>query len=153
MSTSQETGTATRGFSKEERAAMKARAVEIKAESRGGSRSKKAAADEAAMLKKIAEMASPDREIAERLHGVVTAAAPELAPKLWYGQPAWARAGKPLCFFRSGQVDKERYSTFGFSTEANLDDDGGLWATSFALTELTEAGEKRIAELVAKAVS
>lgn len=142
-----------RGFSEEERAAMKERAAELKAEACSGRGSKKAAADEAAVLSKIAEMASPDRALAERLHTIVTAAAPELSPKLWYGQPAYAKAGKVVCFFRSGQVDKERYSTFGFSTEADLDDDSGIWPTSYALTELSEAGEKTITELVKKAVS
>ncbi len=141
------------GFSEQERAAMKARAAELRAEARGGKGAKKAAADEEAMLAKIAEMASPDREMAERVHAIVTTTAPELAPKLWYGQPAWAKAGKMVCFFRSGQGDKARYSTFGFSTEANLDDDSGLWPTSYALSELTEAAEKTIAELVAKALS
>lgn len=142
-----------RVFSEEERAAMKERAAELKAEARSGRGSKKAAADEAAVLSKIADKASPDRALAERLHAIVTAAAPELSPKLWYGQPAYAKAGKVVCFFRSGQVDKERYSTFGFSTEANLDDDSSIWPTSYALTELSEAGEKTIIELVKKAVS
>ncbi|MBS3941775.1 MAG: DUF1801 domain-containing protein [Actinobacteria bacterium] len=115
--------------------------------------SKKAAADAAALQDKIAEMASPDREIAERVHAIVMAAAPDLAPKLWYGQPAWAKDGKVVCFFRSGQVDKERYSTFGFSAEANLDDDTGIWPTSYALTELTDAGEQQLTRLVASSVS
>lgn len=139
-------------FSEEERAAMTARAAEARAESRGGRGAKRAAADEAAVLAAIAEMAPSDRELAERVHAVVTAAAPELAPKLWYGQPAWARAGKVVCFFRSGHQDKERYSTFGFSTEANLDDAGGLWPTSYALTGLSAAGETAIGELVRRAV-
>ncbi len=144
----------TQGFSAEERAAMKERAAELKAEARAGGKSaKKAAADEAAVLSKIAQMEPPDRAIAERLHTIVTTAAPELAPKLWYGQPAYAKAGKVVCFFRSGQVDKERYSTFGFSTAANLDDDSGLWPTSYALTALSDAGERTITELVEKAVS
>jgi len=141
------------GFSEEERAAMKARAAELKAEARGGKGAKKAAADEAAMLEKISQMPSPDREMAERVHAIVTSVAPELAPKLWYGQPAWAKKGKVVCFFRSGQGDKARYSTFGFSTEANLDEDSGLWPTSYALSELTETAEKTIAELVTKALS
>lgn len=115
--------------------------------------SKKAAADAAALQDKIAEMASPDREIAERVHAIVMAAAPDLAPKLWYGQPAWAKDGKVVCFFRSGQVDKERYSTFGFSAEANLDDDTGIWPTSYALAELTDAGEQQLTRLVASSVS
>lgn len=114
--------------------------------------SKKAAADAAALQEKIAEMASPDREIAERVHALVMEAAPDLAPRLWYSQPAWAKGRKVVCFFRSGQVDKERYSTFGFSAEANLDDDSGIWPTSYALTELSPAGEKQIAKLVKIAV-
>lgn len=140
------------GFSEQERAGVRARAAELKAEARGGRGGRKAAADEAAVLSAIAEMASPDRELAERVHAVVTATAPELAPKLWYGQPAYARAGKVVCFFRSGQQDKERYSSFGFTPEAQLDEDGGLWPTSYALTELGSAGEAAIAELVRKAV-
>lgn len=139
-------------FSEQERVAMKARAAELKAEARGGRGAKKAARDEAAVLEKIAEMASPDRELAARIHEIVTTAGPELAPKLWYGQPAYARDGKPVCFFRSGQADKERYSTFAFSAEAALDEDGGMWPTSFALTGLDEAGEERIAELVSRAL-
>ena len=141
------------GFSPEERAAMKERAAELKAASRRGNGSKKAAADEAAVLAKIAEMPLPDRDIAERLHNIVTAAAPELLPKLWYGQPAYARSGKVVCFFRSGQADKVRYSTFGFNEEANLDENDGLWPTSFALTQMSEAGAARVAELVKQAVS
>ena len=141
------------GLSEAERAAVKERAAELKTEARRGRGSGKAAAGERAVLAKIADMAPPDREIAERVHAIVTSAAPELAPKLWYGQPAYAKAGKVVCFFRSGQADKERYSTFGFSTEANLDDADGIWPTSFALTELTEAGEATIRELVRKAVS
>jgi uncharacterized protein YdhG (YjbR/CyaY superfamily) len=141
------------GFSAEERAAMKERAAELKDAARRGGSSKKAAADEAALLAKIAEMPLPDRALAERVHAVVTAAAPELAPKLWYGQPAYAKAGKVVCFFRSGQADKSRYSVFGFDVAANLDDDGGMWPTSFALTELSEAGEATINRLVRKAVS
>jgi hypothetical protein len=113
----------------------------------------KAAADEAAVLSKIAEMPEPDRDIAERLHNIVTAAAPELLPKLWYGQPAYAKSGKVVCFFRSGQTDKVRYSTFGFNEDANLDEDGGMWPTSYALSQLSEAGEARIAELVKQAAS
>jgi uncharacterized protein YdhG (YjbR/CyaY superfamily) len=138
------------GFSARERAAMKARAAELR-EERGARGSSRSAKDEAAVLAKIAEMAPPDRVLAERLHAVVTAAAPDLAPKLWYGQPAYARAGKVLCFFRSGQVDGERYSTFGFTPEASLDEDGGLWPTSFAVTRLDDAGEAAIGELVRRA--
>ncbi len=114
---------------------------------------KKAAADEAAVLSKIAEMPMPDRDMAERLHNIVTAAAPELLPKLWYGQPAYAKSGKVVCFFRSGQMDKVRYSTFGFNEDANLDENDGMWPTSYALSQLSEAGEARIAELVKQAAS
>ncbi|GII94146.1 DUF1801 domain-containing protein [Sinosporangium siamense] len=145
-----ETSTPMEGFSEQERAAIKARAKELKA---GGRGSKKAAADEAAVLSAIAGMAPSDRVLAERVHAIVTAAAPELAPKLWYGQPAYARAGKVVCFLRSGQLDKERYSSFGFSVAANLDEDGGMWPTSYALTELSEAAEATIRKLVQKAVS
>ncbi|WP_342779298.1 DUF1801 domain-containing protein [Nonomuraea turkmeniaca] len=105
------------------------------------------------MLAKISEMAEPDRALAERVHAVITTTAPELAPKLWYGQPAYARDGKVMCFFRSGQVDKERYSSLGFTVEANLDADDGIWPTAYALTELSEAGEATLRELVRKAVS
>ena len=142
----------TGAFSEQERAAMKARAAELKAEARGSRNEKKAAKDEAACLAKIAEMASPDRELATCVHHIVTTAAPELAPTTWYGQPAYAKAGKVVCFFRSGLVDKERYSTLGFSVQANLDEDGGLWPTSYAVTGLDDAGEATIAELVKKAV-
>ncbi|MFI6810965.1 iron chaperone [Nonomuraea sp. NPDC050328] len=131
---------------------MKTRAAELKAAARGGRGAKKAAADEAAVLSAIAAMAEPDRALAERVHAIVTDAAPELAPKLWYGQPAYAKAGKVVCFFRSGQGDKERYSTLGFSVEANLDEDDGMWPTAYALTKLTEAGEAAIRKLVQKAV-
>ncbi len=140
------------GFSAEEREAMKSRAAELRAEAKAGKGAKKAAADEAAVRETIAKMASPDREIAVRIHEIVTSTAPELAPKLWYSQPAWARDGKVVCFFRSGQGDKERYSTFGFSTEAALDSKDGLWANAFAVTELTKAGEKTITDLVKKAM-
>ncbi|MFD6988435.1 DUF1801 domain-containing protein [Streptomyces sp. NPDC059943] len=139
------------GFSEQERAAIKARAAELKKETTRG-RGNKAAAEELDVLSKIADMEASDRAVAERIHAVVTANAPELAPKLWYGQPAYARKGKVVCFFRSGHVDKERYSTFGFTTEANLDDDGGLWPTSFAVTELSERTEATIAALVKRAV-
>ena len=142
------------GFSADERAAMQEHAKEMKkAARRGGSAADKAEAAKQDLLAKIAEMDGTDRVMAERVHEIVTTTAPELAPKLWYGQPAYAKAGKVVCFFRSGQADKERYSTFGFSTEANLDDADGIWPTSFALTELTEAGEAAIRELVRKAVS
>lgn len=113
----------------------------------------KAEKDAAALEEKIADMASPDREIAARLHEVVMTAAPELAPRLWYQQPAWAKDGKVLCFFRSGHDDGERYSSFGFSEHANLDDDSGMWPTAFALTELNDATEQQIAKLVEQAVT
>ncbi|AGF73105.1 DUF1801 domain-containing protein [Corynebacterium halotolerans] len=139
------------GFTERERAAMKERAAELRRESerpRGGRK----AAEELDVLAKIEGMDDTDRPVAERIHAIVTATAPDLAPKLWYGQPAYARQGKVVCFFRSGTDDKERYSTFGFTPEANLDDSDGLWPTSFAVTGLTGAAEKAIADLVAKAV-
>ncbi|MBK1786006.1 DUF1801 domain-containing protein [Prauserella cavernicola] len=144
--------TSTGGFSEEERAAMKERAAELKKEATQG-RGNKAAAAELDVLAKIDEMEASDRAVAERIHAIITANAPELSPKLWYGQPAYARKGKVVCFFRSGQVDKERYSTFGFTTEANLDDDSGLWPTSYAVTELGDKAEKAITALVKKATS
>ncbi|MEV4350452.1 DUF1801 domain-containing protein [Actinoplanes sp. NPDC049596] len=124
-------------FSTEERAAMKARAAELKQEQ-----------SEAAVLAKIAEMPQPDRGMAERLLSIVAEAAPDLRPKLYYGQPGWARNGKVVVFFRSGQGDKARYSTLGFSPEARLDDGGGLWPTSYALEHLDDAGAAVIAQLV-----
>lgn len=143
---------AAEGFSAQERASMKARAKELKEEARAAKGAEKAAAEAAAVQAKIAEMASPDRELAERVHVIVLAAAPELAPKLYYGQPGYARAGKVVCFFRSGLGDKDRYSTFGFSSAANLDAAGGMWSTAFALTEIDAAAEAEIARLVKKAV-
>ncbi|MFV2100845.1 DUF1801 domain-containing protein [Micromonospora sp. LOL_024] len=142
----------TDGFSEQERAAIKQRTAELRKETSPG-RGKKAAADELDVLSKIAEMEPSDRAVAERIHVIVTTNAPELSPKLWYGQPAYARKTKVVCFFRSGHADKERYSTFGFTTEANLDDDSGLWSTSLAVTELTDEAEKTITTLVRKAVS
>lgn len=136
------------GSSKEGRAAMKVRAEELHAEASVGRPPGKA---EAAVLAKIAEMAAPDRALAERLHRLIATAAPELVPKLWYGQPAYARNGKVVCFFRSGHDDKERYSTFGFTAKANLDEPGGIWPTSYALTELDDAGAAVLGELVRKA--
>ncbi|MCL2555156.1 MAG: DUF1801 domain-containing protein [Actinomycetia bacterium] len=136
------------GFTEEERDAMKSRAKELKATSRRGPR---AAADaEAEVLAKIAEMAEADRALAERVHAVVRSAAPGLAPKLWYGMPAYARDGKVVCFFQSAQKFKSRYATLGFNDPALLDD-GTMWPTAFALTEWTPAGEERIAALVAQA--
>lgn len=144
-------GTNTDGLSEQERAAVKERAAELKKAS-GRGRGNKAAADEADVLSKIEKMAEPDRGVAERIHSIVTGNAPELSPKLWYGQPAYARKGKVVCFFRSGHDDKARYSTFGFTPEADLDDDTGLWPTSFAVTELTDKAEHAIAALVRKAM-
>lgn len=141
----------TGGFSEQERAAMKARAAELKQEA-GRGRGNKAATAELEVLAKIEEMAAPDRAVAERVHALVTANAPDLAPKLWYGQPAYARKGKVVCFFRSGQVDGERYSSLGFTTEADLDDASGLWPTAYAVSELTVGAEEEIAALVRKAV-
>jgi hypothetical protein len=140
-------------FSAEERAAVKARAAELKAEARRGSAAEKAAADAAAVQAKIAEMPETDRAMAERLHVIVTDAAPELVPKLYYGQPGWARAGKVIVFFRSGLMDKARYSTLGFSVHAGLDEGGGLWPTAYALEQLTDDGARTIGKLVKQAVS
>jgi uncharacterized protein YdhG (YjbR/CyaY superfamily) len=135
----------------EERAAMKERAKELKATARPGSRGKKAD-EESAVLAKIAEMPESDRTMAERLHAVIKASAPALTPKLWYGMPAYAKEGKVVCFFQSAQKFKSRYATFGFNDDANLDE-GTMWPTSYALTELTAADEARIGALVKKAVS
>ena len=144
--------TATEAFSAEERAAMKERAAELRKASRRGAGSTKKEAEEAELLAKIAAMPEPDRSLAERVHAVVIAAAPELTPKLWYGQPAWARDGKVLCFFRSGLADRTRYSVFGFDETASLDEDSGMWPTSWALTSLGPAAEAAITELVRRAV-
>jgi uncharacterized protein YdhG (YjbR/CyaY superfamily) len=141
------------GFSAEERSAIKERAAELRADAGRSRNAGKEAADERDVLAKIAEMPPPDRALAERVHAIITAAAPELTPKLWYGQPAYYKEGKAVCFFRSGQVDKERYSSLGFSAQANLDDDDGMWPTAYALTELSKAGEAAIRKLVEKAVS
>lgn len=139
-------------FTAEERAAMKERAKEVKASARRTSRAEKAAADEAAVVEKIAEMQESDRVMAERIHAVVRASAPELAPKLWYGMPAYAKDGKVLCFFQSAEKFNARYATFGFNDVANLDD-GSMWPTAFALTRLTAADEERIGALVKQAAS
>jgi uncharacterized protein YdhG (YjbR/CyaY superfamily) len=139
------------GFTDEERAAMKERAQEQKAAARRGPRAAKADG-EGEVLAKIAEMPEPDRAIAERLHALIKASAPALAPKTWYGMPAYARDGKVVCFFQSAQKFKTRYATLGFSDEAHLDE-GDVWPTAFALTELTAADEARIGTLVKKAVS
>jgi uncharacterized protein YdhG (YjbR/CyaY superfamily) len=144
------TGKTPPGFSDEERAAMKERAKELKAEARA----KKGKADaESAVLAKIAEMPEPDRSMAERIHAIVKESAPALSPKTWYGMPAYANQdGKVVCFFTPASKFQERYATFGFNAEANLDE-GAMWPTSFALTELTAAEEARIGALVKKAVS
>lgn len=140
-------------FSDEERAAIKERAAELKRESRRSRGADKAAADAADLLAKIAQMPEEDRVLAERVHAMVTTVAPELAPKLYYGQPGYARQGKVVCFFRSGRMDKERYSTFGFSALAQLDDSAGLWPTSYALVEPTEEAWDALAELVRRAAA
>jgi uncharacterized protein YdhG (YjbR/CyaY superfamily) len=138
------------GWTDEERAAMKERSQELKTTARGGPRGKKAD-EESAVLAKIAEMPESDRVMAERLHAVIKASAPALSPKLWYGMPAYAKEGKVVCFFQAAQKFKSRYATFGFNDDANLDD-GTMWPTSYALTELTAADEARIGALVKQAV-
>jgi uncharacterized protein YdhG (YjbR/CyaY superfamily) len=139
-------GKKAKGFTDEERAAMKERAQELKAERAGN------AAGESVVLAKIAEMPEPDRAMAKRLHAIIKASAPALSPKTWYGMPAYAKDGKVVCFFQSAKKFKTRYATFGFSDQANLDE-GAMWPTSFALKELTAAVEARIDALVEKAVS
>jgi uncharacterized protein YdhG (YjbR/CyaY superfamily) len=135
----------TKRFSDEERAAMRDRREELKAEAR------RADAEEA-VLAKIAEMPEPDRIMGERLHAVIKANAPALTPKLWYGMPAYAKDGKIICFFQAAQKFKSRYATFGFNEDAHLDE-GAMWPTAFALKELTAAEEEKIGALVRKAVS
>jgi uncharacterized protein YdhG (YjbR/CyaY superfamily) len=137
-------------FSAEERAAMKERAREVKAEARRDTGDK--AGGESDVLAKIAEMPGPDRALAKRLHALIKTTAPALSPKTWYGMPAYARDGKVVCFFQSAAKFKSRYATLGFSDEANLDE-GSMWPTSFALTELTAAEAARIGALVKKAMS
>jgi uncharacterized protein YdhG (YjbR/CyaY superfamily) len=137
------------GLSDEERAAMKERTRELKAEARA---SRDREAGERDVLAKIAEMPEPDRAMAERLHAIIKASAPALSPKTWYGMPAYAKDGKIVCFFQAADKFKSRYATFGFDAAANLDD-GAMWPVAFALTELTAADEARIAALVKKAVS
>ena len=141
-------GKTSKGFTDAERAAMKERAKELKAEERVN---KNRAEGERDLLAKVAEMPKADRTLAERIHAIVTAGAPDLMPKTWYGMPAYARDGKVVCYFQAADKFKARYATFGFSDEANLDD-GAMWPTSFALKKLTPADEKRIAALVKKAV-
>src|SRR6516225_1690648 len=140
-----------KGFTDEERAAMRERAHELKAAARRGRRADKADG-ESEVLAKIAEMPEPDRTMAERLHAIIKAIAPALSPRTWYGMPAYAKGGNVVCFFQSAQKFKTRYATFGFSDKASLDE-GGMWPTAFALKELTAAEEARIGALVKKAVS
>jgi uncharacterized protein YdhG (YjbR/CyaY superfamily) len=141
------TGKASKGFTDEERAAMKARAQELKAEARA---SKNKADGESDVLAKIAEMPEPERTMARRLHEIITASAPTLTPKTWYGMPAYARDGKIVCFFQSAQKFDTRYATLGFNDTANLDE-GAMWPVAYALQELTAAEEAKISALVQKA--
>jgi len=134
-------GKKSKGFTKEERAAMKERVRELKADT-----------GESDLLAKIAAMPEPDRGMARRIHAIVTANAPALAPQTWYGMPAYAKDGKVICFFQNAQKFKARYATFGFNDKANLDD-GTFWPVAFALKQLTPAAEAKIAALVKKAVS
>jgi uncharacterized protein YdhG (YjbR/CyaY superfamily) len=138
-----------RGFTDDERAAMKERARELKAEERANKNREEGESD---VQEKIAEMPEPDRSMAMRIHEIIKACAPVLTPKTWYGMPAYAKDGKIVCFFQCAQKFNARYATFGFNDTANLDD-GAMWPTSFALKELTPAEEARITELVKKAVS
>ncbi len=140
-----ETGKTSKGFTDEERAAMRERAQERKAGSGGK------ANGEGDVLAKIAEMPGPDRAMAQRLHAIIKASAPALSPRTWYGMPAYAKDGKVVCFFQSAHKFKTRYATLGFSDQANLDE-GGMWPTAFALKELTAAEEARITALVKRAV-
>ena len=143
-------GRTSKGFSDEERAAMKERVREQKEDARG-SRGKKEDGEQE-VLSKIAAMPEPDRTMATRLHGIIRASAPVLSPKTWYGMPAYARDGAVVCFFQSAQKFKTRYATLGFSDKANLDE-GAMWPTAFALMQLTADDEARIGALVKKAVS
>jgi uncharacterized protein YdhG (YjbR/CyaY superfamily) len=140
-----------KGFTAEERAAMKERARELKAAASRGRGAGKADG-ERDVLEKIAEMPEPDRAMAKRLHAIIKATAPALSPRTWYGMPAYAKDGKVVCYFTAASKFKERYATFGFNAAANLDE-GNMWPTSFALTKLTAAEEARIGALVKKAVS
>jgi uncharacterized protein YdhG (YjbR/CyaY superfamily) len=139
---------APKGFTDEERAAMRERARELKA-ARGGA---EAASDESAVLEKLATMSPSDRRMGERVHAIIKASAPELSPKLWYGMPAYAKDGSVICFFQAAQKFKTRHATLGFSDKAKLDE-GSMWPNAFALTDLTDADEARIAALVKKAIS
>ena len=140
--------TGSKSFTAEERAAMKERARELKAEARANQDRE---AGEADLRAKIAEMPKADRVLAERFHAIVTASAPDLAPKTWYGMPAYAKNGKIVCFFKSADKFKSRYATLGFSDEANLDE-GAMWPTAFALKKLTAPEEARIRALVQQAI-
>jgi hypothetical protein len=143
-------GKASKGFTDDERVAMRERLQELKAESRGPRADK--ADGESAVLAQIAAMPGPDRALGERLHAIIKASVPALSPRLWYGMPAYAKDGKVVCFFQSAAKFKTRYATFGFQHEANLDE-GAMWPTAFALKALTAADEARIGALVKKAVS
>ena len=142
-------GKTNKGFTDEERAAMKNRAQELKAEARANKNKAEAESD---VLAKIAEMEVPDRGMAERIHEIIKANAPTLAPKLWYGMPSYARDGKIVCFFQSAQKFNTRYATLGFNDTAKLDE-GAMWPTAYALIELTPVEEERIAALVKQAVA
>src|SRR3990172_146835 len=142
-------GKKSKGFTDVEQAAMKARAQELKAEARAN---KDRAYGETTVLAKIAAMPEPDRTMANRLHAIISASAPALSPKTWYGMPAYASDGKVVCFFQSGQKFKTRYSSFGFNDTANLDD-GAMWPVTFALRALKTEEEARITALVKRAVS
>jgi uncharacterized protein YdhG (YjbR/CyaY superfamily) len=142
--------TSEESFTAEERSAMKQRAAELRAAKRRGSAADKAAAEERDVLAKIAELSPSDRPLAERLHGIITAAVPALAPKLWYGMPAYAKDGTMVCFFQSSEKFKTRYASLGFSDHAKLDD-GRMWPVAYAVTELGDAEEARITALVQKA--
>lgn len=137
------------GFTDEERAAMQERSQEMKAAARANHDK---ADGESALLAKIAEMSEPDRAMAGRLHAIIKTSAPALSPRTWYGMPAYTKDGNVVCFFQSAQKFKTRYATLGFSDKANLDE-GGMWATAFALKQLTAAEEARIVALVKQAVS
>jgi uncharacterized protein YdhG (YjbR/CyaY superfamily) len=143
------TGNTSGGFTDDERAAMKERAREVRAAKRRGSRDVDGETD---LLEKIAEMTERDRAMAERIHAIITAAAPDIKPRTWYGMPAYAKDGDVVCFFQPAQKFKSRYATLGFSDKANLDE-GTMWPSAYALTELTPADEKTITALVKKAVS
>ena len=149
MSPRKSTSKKSQGFTAEEQAAMKERAKELKAEARAKENREQGERD---VLEKIAEMSEPDRTMATRLHAIIKATAPALSPRTWYGMPAYARDGKVICFFQSGQKFKTRYATLGFSDNANIDE-GVMWPTSYALKELTPTEEARVIALLKKAVS